>query len=113
MSLKEGQQVLIKNPRSLVGTVLRERPGDRDLPEGERRYMVHIPGGDYFYLPSDLEPVEESSNTPVKYGAEWSAELARWVDAGQRWLADNNDRAAWDEFSESGSKLGFFVPIPK
>ena len=111
MSLKKGQQVLIRNPRSLVGTVLKERLGDRDLPEAQRRYMIRIPEQDYFYLPSDLEPIEEASNTLEKYSPEWSAELARWLDAGQRLLANNQDSAALDEFSDSGSKLGFVIPI--
>jgi hypothetical protein len=37
--LKEGQQVLIKNPRSLIGTVVHRRPGDRELPEEKRRNL--------------------------------------------------------------------------
>lgn len=112
MSLKAGQQVIIKNPRSLVGTVVRERPGDRDLPEGERRYLVRI-AEERFYLPSDLEPAEEENKNPTKFSAEWNAEMARFVEAGQRWVADNSDRAAFDAFSESGRKLGWIVPIPE
>jgi hypothetical protein len=43
MSFKKDQEVLIKNPRSLVGVIVRERPGDRDeLPEN-RHYLVRIP----------------------------------------------------------------------
>jgi hypothetical protein len=34
--LKKGQQVLIKNPHVLEGTVVMERPGDKDLPEEKR-----------------------------------------------------------------------------
>src|SRR5438876_10299593 len=31
--------------------------------------------------------------------------------AGQRWLTNSKDRAAWDQFSEAGRKLGWHVPI--
>jgi hypothetical protein len=46
-----------------------------------------------------------------QYSKEWMAELKRFVDAGQRFVANNNDRAAFDEFSEAGRKLGWIVPI--
>jgi hypothetical protein len=111
MPFKEGQEVLIKNPRSLVGVIVRERPGDRDeLPEN-RHYLVRIPDTEKFYLPLDLEVLEEPTAKLKQYSSEWNAELARWIDAGQRLMANNNDLAALQEFSESGSKIGFIVPI--
>jgi hypothetical protein len=111
MPFKEGQEVLIKNPRSLIGVIVRERPGDRDeLPES-RRYVVRIPEREMFFLPRDLEAIEEPTATLKQYSAEWNAELARWIDAGQRLMANNNDLAALQEFSESGSKIGYIVPI--
>ena len=113
MPLEEGQQVLIKNPRALVGIVLKQRPGDKDLPEDQRRYIVRISEDERLYLPSDLEPVQQPNSVLVRYSPEWMAECERWIDAGRRWMANNNDRAAWDEFAESGSKLGFFIPIPQ
>src|SRR5271157_5562641 len=107
MSFKEGQEVLIKNPRPLVGVIVRERPGDRDeLPEN-RRYLVRIPESEMFYLPRDLEAFEEPTAKLKQYSPEWNAELARWIDAGQRLMANNNDLAALQEFSESGNKIGF------
>ena len=111
MSFKEGQEVLIKNPRPLVGVIVRERPGDKDeLPEN-RRYLVRIQESEKFYLPRDLEALEEPSAKLKQYSHEWSAELERWVAAGQKLMANNNDRDAWQEFIESGSKIGFIVPI--
>ena len=111
MPFKEGQEVLIKNPHSLVGVIVRERPGDRDEPPEKRHYIVRIPEGEYFYLPSDLEAIEERPEKLTRYSPEWNAELARWIDAGQRLMANNNDLAAFKGFSESGSKIGFIVPI--
>lgn len=102
---------MVKNPRSLVGVIVRERPGDRDeLPEN-RRYLVRIPESETFCLPRDLEALEEPTAKLRQYSPEWNAELARWLDAGQRLMANNNDLAALQEFSESGSKIGFIVPI--
>jgi hypothetical protein len=51
------------------------------------------------------------SNTIERYSPEWNEALRRFVDAGQRLLANNQDRAALAEFSEAGKKLGFVVPI--
>lgn len=111
MSFQPGQQVLIKNPGSLLGIVLRAGSTDKDLPDGECGYMVRITTGDYFYLPGDLEPAEEEDKTLAKYSAEWDAEMARFFEAGQRCLADNSDRVALDEFWESGRKLGLIATI--
>jgi len=41
---------------------------------------------------------------------EWIAELNRMIEAGERWMSNNNDEAAWDQFMESSSRLGFIVP---
>ena len=109
MPLKDGQSVLIK--RFLVGIVLEERPGDKELPQEQRHYMVHVPEGTFVFSPSDLEPLEEPDDTLAKPGAEWSAEFARWLEAGKRFLTDKTDRTAWDEFSAVGTKLGFYIPI--
>jgi hypothetical protein len=108
MRLKKGQPVLIK--RFLVGTVLEDRPGDSELPLEERSYMVHVSGETRVCRPSELEAVEESSNTLTKFSPEWSAEFSCWLESGARFSTDNTDRTAWDEFSAAGSKLGFFVP---
>ena len=62
-------------------------------------------------MPSDLEAIEKPPEKLTPYGPEWNAELARWIDAGQRLMANNNDLAAFKEFSESGNKIGFIVPI--
>jgi hypothetical protein len=111
MPFKEGQEVLIKNPRSLVGVVVRERLGDKDeLPEN-RRFLVRIQESERFYLPGDLEAVEEPTEKLEQYSPQWNAELARWLNAGQRLMANNDDPAALQEFSESGSNLGFVIPI--
>lgn len=113
MPLKEGQQVLIKNPRPLVATVVRERPGDRNMPEEQRRYIVRISEDalqeQYIYPPSNLEPIREPEI--VRYSPEWTAEFQRWLDAAVKWSANHSDRDAWNQFSESGSKLGFYIPI--
>ncbi len=87
MPFKEGQEVLIKNPRSLVGVIVRERPGDRDeLPEN-RRYLVRIAEIENYYLPRDLEALDEPTAKLKPYSSEWNAELARWIDAGQSLMA--------------------------
>jgi hypothetical protein len=50
------------------------------------------------------------SNNIERYSPEWNEALRRFVDAGQRLLADRHDRAALAEFSEAAKKLGFVVP---
>jgi hypothetical protein len=111
--LKEGQQVLIKNPRSLVGTVVHQRPGDRDLPEEARSYLVKIEEQQLYYRLDDFEVLPEPSKEFVKYSAEWTAQLQRFVDAGQRFMANNKDMAALQELSDAGTKIGFVKPLPK
>jgi hypothetical protein len=44
---------------------------------------------------------------------EGNAELRRMSEALEKWLANNNDRAAWDQFAESGRKLGIILPMRK
>ena len=54
-----------------------------------------------------------ANDKPEKYSAEWMAELKQFVDAGQRFLANNNDGAAFDAFAEAGRKLGWIVRKPE
>jgi hypothetical protein len=83
MPFKEGQEVLIKNPRSLVGVIVRARPGDRDeLPEN-RRYLVRIQESERFYLPHDLEALEEPAAKLNQYSPEWNVELTPENDSNE------------------------------
>jgi hypothetical protein len=109
MALKEGQSVLIKNPRGIVGTFVKQRPGDLDLNENDRRYIIRIPERDMIFHPEDLEPLEEPAKGLVKYGPEWMKEMNRWVQAGQRLAA--GDKTAWQEFVDAGGNIGVFVPL--
>jgi hypothetical protein len=109
MRLEKGQSVLIK--RFLIGNVLEDRPGDRDLPPEERCYMVQVSEDKLVCRPSDLEALAEPSNTLTKFTPEWSAEFSSWLEAGSRFQTDKTSQAAWDDFLTSGSKLGFFIPI--
>jgi len=120
MPFKEGQEVLIKNPHSIVGVIVRERPGDRDLPQEERRYIVHIPeqDRDLIYSPTDLEAIEQPqaqspSTKPTPYSPAWTTQVEKFIVAGQRWMANNDDHDAMKEFVEAGRKLNFIVPISK
>jgi len=110
MPLQEGQQVLIKNPRALVGTVVKARPGDKGLPEEQTHYLVRI-SDELFYLSTDLEAVENPNMELERYSPEWLAEFNRWLELGRWWLANQGDTAALAQFSESGRKLGFIVPM--
>jgi hypothetical protein len=112
-SLKEGQQVLIRNPRSLVGTVVHQRPGDRDLPEEKRSYLIKVEEQQRYYHLDDVEVLPEPSKELEKYSPEWMAEMQRMLSAGQRLLVNKNDRDAMAEFSDAGSKIGFVKPLPK
>jgi aminoglycoside phosphotransferase (APT) family kinase protein len=108
MRMKEGQPVLIK--RFLTGTVLQDRPGDKELPQEQRSYMVQVLERTLVIPPDDLEPLPEPDNTLEKFTDEWSAELSRFIVAGNKIVANPADGTAWDDFSSSGSKLGFVVP---
>lgn len=57
--------------------------------------------------------MSSSESKPERYSPEWNAALQRFLDAGQRLLANNNDREALAEFSEFGKKIGWIVPIEK
>jgi hypothetical protein len=109
LPLKEGQQVVIKNPGPLMGIVVRARSGDKGLPEEQKLYLVQIPPKRY--RRSALEPVQQSSETLGRGSREWLAEMRGLIESGQRWLANQNDSAARDQFVESGRKLGIFIPI--
>jgi hypothetical protein len=111
--LKEGQQVLIRNPRNVIGTVVRQRPGDRNEPEEKRHYLVKIEEQQLYYLADDLEALPEPSKELRRYSPEWMAELQRFVSAGQRIIADMNDKDASAEFIDAGTKIGWVKPIEK
>ncbi len=109
--LKEGQQVLIKNPRNLVSTVVQQRPGDRDLPEKKRRYLVKIEDELYFHH-DDIEALAEPSKDLLRCSPEWLAEFQRCLAAGHRFVANNKDMDALQEFSEAGTKVGLVKKLP-
>lgn len=110
MPFQKGQQVIIKNPGTLVGTVVEARPGDSNEPEERRHYSVHI-SDERYYVSTDLEAMPPQR--PQRFSKEWNEEMQRWLEAGLRWSANNADREAWDQFVESGNKLGFFIPMKK
>ena len=111
MKLREGQQVLIKNPRELVGTVIQQRPGDADLPEDERRYQVKIEET-RFYLPHDLEPLEEEDEELRRYSPKWMEQLQRLTEAGQQLVKNADDEPARRNFIDAGHALGIVVSKP-
>jgi hypothetical protein len=109
-ALKEGQKVLVTNPRALEGTVVHQRLGDRDLPEDQRRYLVRISEEERYYRLGDLEEIPEAA--PAKYGPEWVAALEQCVDTAKRVQANNKDAAALDEFLDAGRRIGFVKKLP-
>lgn len=108
MRLKEGKEVIIKNPRALVGKVIRQRPGDANLPEDERLYEIKI-DENRFYRLQDLEPLEEDKSLR-QYSREWLTQLEQWTEAGQRLVQNADDDAARRNFIDAGHALGFIVP---
>lgn len=108
MSFKKDQRVAIVNPGLLVGTVVAARPVDADIPEAERLYKVEI-SETRVYRAKDLEALSNPSPKLKRYSPEWVAEFTRMTEALQRWSANNNDRAAWDQFVQSGEKVGLIV----
>jgi hypothetical protein len=109
MAFKEGQEVFIKNPGELIGTVIKARPGDKDQPEDQTYYLVQLP--DRYYRSTSLEPVDEPSDKLKPYSTEWIEEVNHFVDSGKQLLQDQNDGEARAKFSEAGRKLGWIVPI--
>jgi hypothetical protein len=57
--------------------------------------------------------MSSSESKPERFSPDWNAALERFLDAGQRLLANNRDREALAEFSEAGEKIGWIVPIKK
>jgi hypothetical protein len=109
LPLKKGQEVVIKNPGELIGTVVRARPGNKGLPEEQKVYRVQII--ERWYKRTALEPVQQPSDVLKPSSPEWLAELHRCLESGQRWIANQNDSAAWGQFVASGAKLGIIIPI--
>ena len=92
---------------------MHQRPGDRELPEEKRSYLIKVEEHQRYYRLDDVEVLPEPSKELEKYSPEWMAEMQRFVNAGQRLLANNNDMDALAEFSDAGSKIGFVKPLPK
>jgi hypothetical protein len=112
MPLKEGQKIVIKKPHTIVGTVVQQRPGDRELPEEQRRYIVQIDAVQQIYHPDDIEVVPERTE-PQRYSEQWDAELQRCVDGMQRFVdSGKTDMGALDVFLESGRKIGLVKKLP-
>lgn len=113
MALKQGQEVLIKAPGTLIGKVVRPRPGDSGLPDEQTHYLVKIEPR--YYLRSNLEPVEERRSSPrlERYSREWMDELGRFNEAGRQFFADPQNKSLLANWVESGAKLGLFFPAER
>lgn|GEM_PF-2456810 len=110
--LKKDQEVRIKKPGIFIGKVLGPRPGDFGLPEEQTYYRVQISAEDY-YLSTDLEPVVRPSASVMleRYSKEWLDELERFNEIGRQFLANPKDENLLRQWAESGTKLGFFIPV--
>jgi hypothetical protein len=111
MPLKEGQELLIKRPGTLIGRVVRPRPGDFGVPEEQTHYLVQIEPR--YFLRSHLEPVEEptSGQRLERLSREWIEELGRFNEAGRQFFTDPQNESFFANWVESGTKLGLFIPI--
>jgi hypothetical protein len=105
---EKGQKVIIKNPGVLEGTIVGPRPADADVPEDQKLYIVRIED-EQLYRGVSLEP--EPPPKMERWSAEWNAELRRMQEGLTKWLANKNDRAAWDQFVKAGNKAGIIVPL--
>jgi hypothetical protein len=110
--LKKDQEVRIKRPGIFIGKVMGPRPGDFGLPEEQTYYRVQICAEDY-YLSTDLEPVVQPSAGAMleRYSKEWLDELERFNEIGRQFLANPKDENLLRQWAESGTKLGFFIPV--
>jgi len=111
MPLKEGQQVLVKNRRALIGTVVAARPEQLGVAEEDRLYKVHV-DDTCVCRNADLQVVNESAQIDL-YSLEGNTELRRMSEALEKWIANKSDHAARDQFAESGRKLGIILPLRK
>jgi|ERR1700686_541210 len=111
MPLKEGQQVLVKDLRPLIGTVVAARPEQPGVVEEDRLYKIHI-DDTCVCRNADLQVVNESVQMDL-YSPEGNAELRRMGEALEKWLANNSDHASRDQFDLSGRKLGIILPLRK
>jgi hypothetical protein len=110
--LTKGQQVTLKVVK-LKGTVTDSGRPDPDagLGEGGTIYQVHFPEQTMFVLRENLATLPEPDRK-IHYGSkEWNTELERFTELAGRWQASSNDRSIFRELVESGSRLGFFIPI--
>lgn len=111
--LRPGDEVWIKEPTHIYGKVVGPRPGDATLPRDKQAWMVQILPRIQYLPPDRFELVDrpKDPNAPHDYPSkEWFDELAASYDSGTRWLANNSDTKAMNEFVESLRKLGFITP---
>ena|ERR1700690_1750295 len=110
--LKNGQRVLL-NVVKLSGTVIDSGRADADSGLGEEGtvYEVHFAEQTIFVRRENLVGFPAPDGT-LQYGSsEWNAELERFtILAGKRRVSPN-DQGLFHEICESGSRLGFLVPV--
>jgi hypothetical protein len=110
--LKKGQDVTLKVVK-LKGTVTDSGRPDSDagLGEGGTIYQVHFPEQTMYVRRENLATLPEPDRK-IHYGSkEWNTELERFTELAVKWQASSNDRNIFRELLESGSRLGFFIPI--
>jgi len=102
--LKKGQWVKIKNHETF-GIVIGERVGDRELPETERSYKIHVDEQTLFQHPSNLEVVEEPTPEVVSL----RERCQRFNELAVKFLASNPpyDQDLVGALAESLKELGF------
>jgi hypothetical protein len=102
--------VSVKNAH-LYATLV--RPAETGIPEEDKYCVVTITEQKFYCRPGDLEPLlQETTETTLKYQShEWLVELQRFSDLTARYKATPQDKTVFAQLVESGSKVGFFIPI--
>jgi hypothetical protein len=99
MKLKPGDKVFIKHVDYVAGTVIGPRPGDAGTPEEGTRVMVMTTEEKRICLISELE-VEKPRESPS------SADWQEWTEAGQLWIARQDDKELSRRFAAASRNIG-------
>jgi len=86
MALKKGTSVKITG-RETIGTIVGHRRGDKDLPEPERSYEIHVEEETLYFPPSHFEVLPDPP-TPERVAL--AERYARLNDAAEKYTSSPN-----------------------
>lgn len=108
-------QKIVLNVVKLSGILLGPHHVDSEdnTEDGRAMYKVHFPEQTLWVRRENMTPVvPQNPGTTLRYGShEWHEEMQRFNVLTQKSLANPEDKVTALQWCESGSRLGFIIPI--